>query len=696
MRTRLRSQTFSSALGVMITAAGLAMPDVAANAAESTGFAYVVNNLSDTVTTISVSTGATATIPVGRAPTAVAISPNGEEAYVTNGRSNSVSVLDTNHKRQVTTIKVGDRPSAVAFGADGTRAYVANSGSNTVSVLDTAQHRVIATVNVARSPVGITVTPDGSRVYVADNDSNAVSVISTATNTRLGNITVGKRPTGLAITPDGSKVLVANNGSDNVSVVDVGSGLVIATVPAGHGPSGIAVTPDGTRTYVSDVDSDDVTVLNTSTNKVDSINKVTTVRVGYHPVGVAVSPDGAKVYVPDNGSTKTSVIKTEDNTVSTTDVAKGPIAVATGRPQELTAAVALGDSFISGVAGRWQGNALRLGSYTDVFGTDRAVYACQAGFEAPCQYDPRLVYGTSYNRASGCLRSYSSEIQSVDIPLYRKINLACSGAETNNIIDKPLKGEMPQADQLAALLPHYKVKLIVLNIGGNDIGFRTIIESCVKAFLFGKGPCRQSQEPAFRSGLQRAVHGVEDAIDKVRSVMRAGGYSDGSYTFVLQSYPSPVPYGRNIRYPETNLDRYQIGGCPVYNSDADWVRAAMVPTIANTLKPIAHTKRLQYLDVANLLDRHEVCAKDAQQAGLSNWHGNPLPGNKAEWARFLDASGPFAQGDKDESVHPNYYGQQALASCLTAVYDYTGDKPDHTCFNVPGKGAESVALTNTD
>jgi DNA-binding beta-propeller fold protein YncE len=37
----------------------------------------------------------TATIPVGRRPAAVAISPDGHHAYVTNTDSSSVSVIDT-------------------------------------------------------------------------------------------------------------------------------------------------------------------------------------------------------------------------------------------------------------------------------------------------------------------------------------------------------------------------------------------------------------------------------------------------------------------------------------------------------------------------------------------------------------------------------------------------------------------------
>jgi len=46
-----------------------------------------------------------------------------------------------------------------------------------------------------------------------------------------------------------------------------------------------------------------------------------------------------------------------------------PLAAA---PAELTAAVSMGDSFIAGEAGRWDGNSIN--SFGDRRGTDRAAY----------------------------------------------------------------------------------------------------------------------------------------------------------------------------------------------------------------------------------------------------------------------------------------------------------------------------------
>jgi YVTN family beta-propeller protein len=59
--------------------------------------AYVTNYLDDTVSVITVATGAVAADPitVGNGPYSVAFSPNGKKAYVANLFDDTVSVITT-------------------------------------------------------------------------------------------------------------------------------------------------------------------------------------------------------------------------------------------------------------------------------------------------------------------------------------------------------------------------------------------------------------------------------------------------------------------------------------------------------------------------------------------------------------------------------------------------------------------------
>ena len=145
-----------------------------------------------------------------------------------------------------------------------------------------------------------------------------------------------------------------------------------------------------------------------------------------------------------------------------------------------TAIVSLGDSFISGEAGRWQGNSLNLFGTRD--GTDRAA-SCVLGIF--CSYDATRVYGSSY--ANGCHRSDVATVKSSGIAVNERINIACSGAKTNNIWrasqgGQTFKGEAPQADQLATIAAQKNVKLIVLTISANDLGFSDHVINCTVAW----------------------------------------------------------------------------------------------------------------------------------------------------------------------------------------------------------------------
>jgi YVTN family beta-propeller protein len=126
-----------------------------------------------------------AVVTVGDAPGGVAVTPDGQHAYVPNSGDDNVSVIDTaTNTVEPATIMVGTRPLGVAV--TGTHAYVANTGTSgpgTVSVIATATHSVVATVPVGLQPIGVAITPDGTRAYVANLNDGTVSVIDTATNT---------------------------------------------------------------------------------------------------------------------------------------------------------------------------------------------------------------------------------------------------------------------------------------------------------------------------------------------------------------------------------------------------------------------------------------------------------------------------------------------------------------------------------
>jgi peptide/nickel transport system substrate-binding protein len=98
----------------------------------------------------------TATTPVGRAPSAVAV---GEGAvWVANTDDNTVARIDPDTAAVTETIQVGRRPTGIAAG--GGAVWVANSLSGTVSRIDPETNQVETTLEVGEAPQGVTVAHD--------------------------------------------------------------------------------------------------------------------------------------------------------------------------------------------------------------------------------------------------------------------------------------------------------------------------------------------------------------------------------------------------------------------------------------------------------------------------------------------------------------------------------------------------------
>ncbi|GAA0672917.1 hypothetical protein GCM10010193_26910 [Kitasatospora atroaurantiaca] len=344
-----------------------------------------------------------------------------------------------------------------------------------------------------------------------------------------------------------------------------------------------------------------------------------------------------------------------------------------------TASVSMGDSYISGEAGRWKGNSDTTSGARD--GTDRSWTGST--------YDPTRVYGSTY--ASGCDRSDSAEVRSAPVGTQTQINLACSGAVTANVFraangGQSYKGEAPQADQLATVAAQNNVKLITLSIGGNDLGFADVIATCVKDYLIWYSYCNDDQQTAIDAKMPAAMAGVGKSIDEIRAVMSAAGYASGDYRIVLQSYPSPIPRSTEMRYPESGWSRADTGGCPFWDGDADWARDSMVPQISDALAGVAAAKGVQFMDLRDMLQGREVCATASRLATPTT----APSATTSEWARFVDAGLSSPQGTTQESMHPNYYGQLAVGRCLTLMYA----KPsgNYSCRNTAGQDATGMYL----
>ena len=117
-----------------------------------------------------------------------------EYAYVTNSKSNTVSVID------IRTFALAKAPSRSAWSQPASRPtarkneiYVVNTGSSNVSVINAETNVVVAVIGVHGKPYFIDVSEDGKRAYVANLKGSAnVSVIDLEKRAVVGTLHRGR------------------------------------------------------------------------------------------------------------------------------------------------------------------------------------------------------------------------------------------------------------------------------------------------------------------------------------------------------------------------------------------------------------------------------------------------------------------------------------------------------------------------
>src|SRR5437764_216344 len=77
-------------------------------------------------------------------------------------------------------------------------AYVSNEKSNTVSIIDTSRWEVVRTIKVGQRPRGIEITRDQKYVLVAVGDDDTIEIIDMKTNEIAGTLPSGPDPESFA------------------------------------------------------------------------------------------------------------------------------------------------------------------------------------------------------------------------------------------------------------------------------------------------------------------------------------------------------------------------------------------------------------------------------------------------------------------------------------------------------------------
>lgn len=308
-----------------------------------TGTVVVVNQASDTVTLIDLSTmEAYRHVDVVGGPHEVAVSEDGRRAVVTNyykrggDAQKTLSLISLPDGDTIRTIDLGEfsRPHDVqwvnetqvvctaeanealllvnvesgeiervyktgkrgshmlSLSADRKRLYSSNmSGGGSVSVFDFQTGDKIKDIDTGKECEGVGVTPDGRWVWAGNRAEDTVSVIDTETLELVKTLDSPGFPYRVEFTPNGRYVLVPHARSGTLMVADVAGQTILRHIPLGltkvaePSTAGVFPHPDNVHAFVTVRNDNSLLVVNLETG--ETLQRV---EVQASPDGVAYSP----------------------------------------------------------------------------------------------------------------------------------------------------------------------------------------------------------------------------------------------------------------------------------------------------------------------------------------------------------------------------------------------------------------------
>jgi DNA-binding beta-propeller fold protein YncE len=161
--------------------------------------------------------------------------------FVTDTAGNAVRIIDVNNNTPLAkSLSVGRAPRALAITPDHRKLFVSNeqpAPNGTITVLDVSgdtpqDFHEVSTIDEVNCPEGLALSPRGDRLYVATQcggGSDPVFIIDTATNQKVGEIPQLAVGTNLAVSADGRHLYVTRgnfrcrkrDGSENGSPLSI-------------------------------------------------------------------------------------------------------------------------------------------------------------------------------------------------------------------------------------------------------------------------------------------------------------------------------------------------------------------------------------------------------------------------------------------------------------------------------------------
>lgn len=230
----------------------------------------------DRVEVVDAGTGRIAGVIPAHGVHGIAVAPDMNRGFISNGRSGTMTVFDLHRFTVIAEVKTtGENPDAILFDPATRRVMTFNGRGKNATVFDAETGEVAGTIDIGGKPE-FAVSDGTGRVYVNVEDKNQIAVIDPKTLEVTARYPMAKceAPTGLAIDRKNGRLFSACEESKTMTVVDAATGKNLASLPIGAGVDGVAFDEqkglafasngvDGTITVVHEVSPSEFAVTGT-------------------------------------------------------------------------------------------------------------------------------------------------------------------------------------------------------------------------------------------------------------------------------------------------------------------------------------------------------------------------------------------------------------------------------------------------
>ena len=218
-------------------------------------------------------------IPLGIAPTFMTVTPDGEWAYILDGRSDYLIRMHLATGNLSARVRIANRPQYLLYLHDQGKLAVSVELSQSVVLLDAVSLETIESIPVGTSPQGL-IAKEG-KLYIAGSTTNMVTVYDLSTRKTQKMINVGFSPRRFGMSDN--LLYVANYFSDTISILLPGLNNVKKEITVGKRPLELAFSQERRWLYIGDESPGGLSVFDTTSEKV-----VAYISLDAVPAGLAI------------------------------------------------------------------------------------------------------------------------------------------------------------------------------------------------------------------------------------------------------------------------------------------------------------------------------------------------------------------------------------------------------------------------